>query len=116
MKTCFVAILAIALLLAFCSKTRINVQLQTGEDKEVTHESPVIVGISKEDAIEIAKDHAARSHALKIEDYKINAVAQDGEWRVVFDLKSRTPLTSGGVIEYHINKKTGEIIDSKVYQ
>ncbi len=115
MKRLFHAALALVLLAASCTKTRVSVQVETGDAKEAPP-PPDVGGLGREAAVSIAKDDAAKTYALKAEQYNVNAFAQDGEWKVIFDRKNRPPLSSGGVIEYRINRKTGEIVDKGVYQ
>jgi hypothetical protein len=116
MKTCILAAMGLALLMVFCGKTQVTVQVQTGEDDKTLQRTPDPGRISEEAAISIAKDNAVRDYSLKLEDHKINAVLYGGEWRVVFDLKNRPPLVSGGVIEYRIDEKTGGVVGRTVYQ
>ena len=116
MKYCLLAALVLGTHLASRVLMPINAQMQKADDTEPAEENRETEGITKEAAIKIATDDAERKHPIKADEYKIDAVVRGGEWRVVFERKNSSALTTGGVIKYRIDKKTGKIIESRFYQ
>lgn len=116
MKTGLLSAQALGLILAFCVLAPPHAPTHGGTSAEAPPERRGAGEISRETAIKIATDDAVRKHAVKADEYEIDAAVRDAEWRVVFERKNRSALTTGGVIEYRIDKETGRIIDGRVYQ